>query len=240
MTETNRMIPVLEPVAAGVAAARSGGDLTRSSGSPLRRLACHKNPGRSENTKAEGRRAEFAACLTPIMSTAYRVAFHLTSNGAEAEELVQDAALLAFQHFDSYQKGTDFKAWLMKILKNCFLMTWRKRKRQPQSVDLSDLPDAYLYGHVLAADLYSKTDDPARFIMDELTAEQIAEALQNLPEEYQVVSVCYFVEELSYQEISEHLDIPVGTVRSRLHRGRKMLQKLLLPLVQEGLLSESC
>ena len=182
----------------------------------------------------ERQKAAFASLLEPVLSLAYRVAYNLARHEANAEELVQDASILAFRHFESFEHGTNFKAWFMKILKNSFLMEARRRKRYPQTIDLSDLPDSYLYSQALAANLYATTPDPAAAMLQHVTATQLSQAMGQLPEEYHLVSVFYFVEELSYREIAEYLEIPIGTVRSRLHRGRRMLQKILWPIAQES------
>ena len=179
-------------------------------------------------------KAVFALHLEPVLGLAYRVAYNLTHHQANAEELVQEAAILAFKHFASFQLGSNFKAWFMKILKNSFLMDVRRQTRQPQTVDLSDLPDSYLYAQATAAGLDMTTPDPVTAMLQHISAAQLAAAMGQLPEQYRLVSVFYFVEELSYKEIAEYLDLPLGTVRSRLHRGRRMLQKALWPLAQES------
>ena len=144
----------------------------------------------------ERQKAAFASLLEPVLSLAYRVAYNLARHEANAEELVQDASILAFRHFESFEHGTNFKAWFMKILKNSFLMEARRRKRYPQTIDLSDLPDSYLYSQALAANLYATTPDPAAAMLQHVTATQLSQAMGQLPEEYHLVSVFYFVEEL--------------------------------------------
>lgn len=190
--------------------------------------------GRNPHLHHERQTNAFALLLEPVLAVAYRVAYNLTHHEADAEEMVQEAAILAFKNFDSFKPGTNSKAWFMKILKNCFLMDVRKQKRKPQTVDLSGLPDAFLYGQAMRAGLYSETTNPAQLMLQHVTADELSLAFTQLPEEYRLVAVFYFVEELSYQEIAEYLDIPIGTVRSRLHRGRKMLQKSLWPIAQES------
>ena len=188
----------------------------------------------NEELRGENKKQLFAQNLEPVLNVAYRVAYSLTSHDANAQEIVQEAAILAFRHFDSFEQETNFKAWFMKILKNCFLMSVRKLKRHPQTVDLSDLADSFLYSHAVQADLHSKTPNPAEAMLQHATAVELSKALNELPAEYQLVAVFYFVDELTYQEIADTLDIPVGTVRSRLHRSRKMLQKALWPVAQES------
>jgi RNA polymerase sigma-70 factor (ECF subfamily) len=175
----------------------------------------------------------FEALLTPLLRPAYGVALHLARDPADAEDLVQEAALLAFRHFDSFQQGTNFKAWFFQIVVNCFRAKYRKEKRRPQTVDLDDTPDLYLYARTAETGLQGEPEDPAGALMARMDTEQVTAAIAALPEEYRMVSSLYFVQDFSYQEIAEVLHCPVGTVRSRLHRGRKMLQKALWRVAEE-------
>jgi RNA polymerase sigma-70 factor (ECF subfamily) len=178
--------------------------------------------------------AEFDAQLMPLLEPAYGMAYHMTRNREEAEDLVQEAAVLAFRAFSRFETGTNFKAWFFKILVNCIRNQYRKRKREPEIAPIDDAPDLYLYIQTAGVGMQERYDNPATVILRKMTEEQIQAALAALPEEYRVVSVCYFLEQLSYQEIADILDCPVGTVRSRLHRGRKLLQKALWQIAQEN------
>ena|ERR1041385_2474309 len=183
---------------------------------------------------------EFDRLLMPLLGTAYGMAFHMLRNKEEAEDIVQEAALLAFRAFASFQQGTNFKAWFFKILINCVRNQCRKRKREPEITPLDDAPDLYLYLQTANAGLHGQQENPASLVLSKMSEEQIQEAIGALPEEYRVVSVLYFMEELAYQEIAEIVECPVGTVRSRLHRGRKLLQKALWQLAQEQNIVETC
>jgi len=176
-------------------------------------------------TAATGQRL-FESQLGPILAGAYRFAHSLTRNGADAEDLIQEAALLAFRSFASFQSGTNFKAWFYKILTNCHFGHCRRNRRQ-STVDVDDVAELHLYRCTAAAGLHQLSDDPAKLVMDKLSTEQIMDALDELPAEYRVVAKLYLIEDLHYHEIAELLGCPVGTVRSRIHRGRRMLQKLL-------------
>ncbi|MFQ5889499.1 MAG: sigma-70 family RNA polymerase sigma factor [Gemmatimonadota bacterium] len=178
-------------------------------------------------------RKSFEALLSPLLGAAYGLAVSLAHDGAEAEDLVQEASLLAFRHFSTFRTGTNFKAWFFRILTNAFYAQRRKEKRQPSSVDLDDVPELYLFRRTLEAGLHARSDDPARLVLGRLSLEQMTRAIEALPDEYRVVSALYLLEELTYPEIAEALDVPVGTVRSRLHRGRKMLQKMLWHIAEE-------
>lgn len=188
-------------------------------------------------TREQGRTPEtFEALLAPILGLALAVATRLTHNHTEAEDLVQDAALLAFRGFTSFTLGTNFKAWYLRILTNCFLMRYRKKKKLPEHITLDNAPPLYLLRESVAAGLHETSKDPAADLLGQMTAEQIGKALGELPEEFRVVTTLYFLDDMPYKGIAEVLGLPVGTVRSRLHRGRRMLQKALWEIaVEEGI-----
>jgi len=177
--------------------------------------------------------AEFEALLTPILQMAYGTAVRLTRSRTDADDLVQDAALMAFRAFGTFQRGTNFKAWFFRILTNLFYYKYRKKKREPQTVDLADAPDFYLYVNSVAAGLGFGNPDLADSIMDKLEEETVHGAIGALPDEFRIVASLYFIEDFAYEEIAQILEKPVGTVRSRLHRARKMLQKALWHVAEE-------
>lgn len=172
----------------------------------------------------------FAAVIT----TAFGVAMRFTRNQADAEDLVQEAALLAHRAFDSFEEGTNFRAWFLKILTNCYFSRRRREKSRPVTSDFDDTPDLYLYARSAEAGFPTQGPDPAATLLDKLGTERILDAINLLPGEYRVVCSLYFVEDLSYEDIARVLECPVGTVRSRLHRGRKMLQKSLWQIAEEN------
>jgi RNA polymerase sigma-70 factor (ECF subfamily) len=176
---------------------------------------------------------EFEELLSPILSMAYGTAVRLTRDRTEAEDLVQDAAMLAYRAFASFQRGTNFKAWFFRILTNAFYSRHRKEKHEKANLSIEDVPALYLYGKTAEAGLHGREGDPASAIMDQLDTEQVGAALEALPEEYRVVATLYFIEDFSYQQIAEVVECPVGTVRSRLHRGRRLLQKALWDVAVE-------
>jgi RNA polymerase sigma-70 factor (ECF subfamily) len=188
------------------------------------------NPQADDPTRAQ---IEFEALLSPIVQMAYGTAVRLTRNRTEAEDLVQDAALLAYRAFGSFQRGTNFKAWFFRILTNAFYSRHRKEKHEKANLSTEEVPALYLYTKTAEAGLHGRESDPASAIMDKLDTEQVSEALEALPTEYRVVATLYFIEDFSYQQIAEVLECPVGTVRSRLHRGRRMLQKALWDVAVE-------
>jgi RNA polymerase sigma-70 factor (ECF subfamily) len=176
---------------------------------------------------------EFEALFNPLLPMAFGTAMRLTRNHAEAEDLVQEAALLAFRGFDSFERGTNFKAWFFRILTNAFYSRHRKDKHERANLSTEDVPPLYLYARTAEAGLQGPNDDPASSIMNRIDTEQVTEALDALPTEYRVVATLYFIEDFSYQQIAEVVGCPVGTVRSRLHRGRRMLQKALWSIAEE-------
>ena len=171
----------------------------------------------------------FAACA----ASAYGVAMRLTRSRADAEDLVQDAALLAHRGFASFTQGTNFRAWFLKILLNCYYSGRRRERSRPVTSDLDDTPDLYIYARSGEAGFPTQGPDPAAQLLDKLGTERVVAAINRLPDEYRIVSTLYFMEDLSYEEIARVLQCPVGTVRSRLHRGRKMLQKSLWQIAEE-------
>ena len=175
----------------------------------------------------------FDALLAPLLPTAYRAALYLTRNQADAEDVVQEAVLLALKGFSGFQPGTNFKAWFMRILTNVFYGRGRRARAAGETVSLDDVPLLYLYTKTAAAGLHSRDSNPAATLISRLETEQVAAAMEALPVEYRAVATLYFVDDLSYQEIATMLDCPVGTVRSRLNRARGRLRELTAPCGEE-------
>jgi RNA polymerase sigma-70 factor (ECF subfamily) len=190
----------------------------------------------------ESAAVRFESHLTPILTAAYGTALHMTRNGDDAEDLVQEAALRAFRAFDSFEEGTNFKAWFFRILTNLFINAYRRRQREPgidALPDLEDAPALYLFKQTRELGVHDWNADPAALALDRFETEQVCRAIAALPEEFRIVSALYFMEEFSYQEIADMVGCPVGTVRSRLHRGRRMLQKALWHLAeQQGIVAD--
>ncbi len=183
--------------------------------------------------------ADFESLLAQVLDGAYRLAVRLCRSPSDAEDLVQEAALLAFRAFSSFRQGSNFKAWFYKILTNCFFASHRRAKRRPVTVDLDDASELYLYRRTAEAGLHAASDDPAGLVMSKLGAAQVMAAIDALPDEYRAVAALHFAEELKYEEIAEVLGCPVGTVRSRLHRSRRLLQKALWSLaVEAGIIAQ--
>ncbi len=175
----------------------------------------------------------FESNLEPILGVAYGLALRLTRNSADAEDLVQETAVKSFCGFHTFQAGTNFKAWFLRILTNTFFKRYKKKRDEPEMIDLEDDSALYLYNKTCEAGLHEASDNPGEVLLRKMDAEHIAAAMAELPLEYRVVAALYFMDEFSYQEIADIIDCPVGTVRSRLHRGRRILQKSLWCVAKE-------
>jgi RNA polymerase sigma-70 factor (ECF subfamily) len=192
------------------------------------------SPWSASEPKAAHPAADFESLFAAVAGMAFGVAVRLTRSPTDAEDLVQEAALLAFRAFASFEPGTNFRAWFLKILTNCYFSKRRREKSRPVTSDLDDTPDLYLYARSAQAGFPTQGPDPAAQLLDQLGTERVVGAINRLPEDYRVVSTLYFMEDLSYEDIAQVLGCPIGTVRSRLHRGRKMLQKALWQVAEES------
>jgi RNA polymerase sigma-70 factor (ECF subfamily) len=170
---------------------------------------------------------EFQELLGASIEPAYRLALRLSGNPHDAEDFVQDAALRAYRFRDRFARGTSFSAWFYRILVNLIYSRARTRRDEQSYDSLADAHDWYLFTRTSAAGIAPQGDDPLGGTIARMTADQVAAALASLPDDYRMACALYFMDDLSYQEIADILGVPVGTVRSRLHRGRKMLQKQL-------------
>jgi RNA polymerase sigma-70 factor, ECF subfamily len=177
---------------------------------------------------------EFESLLVSVLEPAYRVAYRLTTDPQDAEDLVQEAALRAFRFRHTFQRGTSFKAWFYRIVMNQFYTGTRRRRPTTSSLDsLSDAHEIMMFVRSAEAGLLRPDGDPAATLVSRMAEDDVARALASLPDEFRTVATLYFMDDLSYQEIADILDVPIGTVRSRLHRGRQMLQKQLLGVAAE-------
>lgn len=176
--------------------------------------------------------ADFETLLVPVLNQAYGTALRLTGNVADAEDLVQDAALLAHRGFGSFTAGSNFRAWFYRIMLNRFYSNYRRQRRAGLAVDLEETPEMYLFQQAELAGM-KPSEDSATALVDRMDAEVVERALQTLPDDFRAAATLYFMQDLPYQEIAEILEVPIGTVRSRLHRARRLLQKTLWSMAQE-------
>jgi RNA polymerase sigma-70 factor (ECF subfamily) len=171
------------------------------------------------------------------MSSLYTAALRMTRNPADAEDLVQETYLKAYRAYGTFKEGTNLKAWLYKILTNTFINSYRSKKRRPEQTELDDVEDLYLYRRLGGLEAVSAGRSAEEEVMDHFTETDVKEAVESLPEQFRMAVLLADVEGFSYKEIAEILDIPIGTVMSRLHRGRRALQKALHQFAsQRGLL----
>jgi RNA polymerase sigma-70 factor (ECF subfamily) len=167
-----------------------------------------------------------------FLEALYRTALRMTRSEADAEDLVQETYIRAFRFREQFTPGTNLKAWLFRILTNTFINTYRRRQAQPEFTELDGVDEFSLYKRMSDLKTSSGAGNPETEFLDGLVDSEVKDALGELPEKFRQV-VLLDVEGFSYKEIAEMVDIPIGTVMSRLHRGRKFLQKRLLDLAQQ-------
>jgi RNA polymerase sigma-70 factor (ECF subfamily) len=176
-------------------------------------------------------RDRFERDVMPLMSGLYGAALRMTRNAADAEDLVQDTYLRAYRGFVGFQEGTNLKAWLFRILTNSFISTYRKKQRQPQIVEgPEDIDEWYLFDKLGARNVEDSAESE---VLDRIPDEAVKAALESLPENFRLPVLLADVEGFSYKEIADIMQTPIGTVMSRLHRGRKALERALWDTAKE-------
>jgi RNA polymerase sigma-70 factor (ECF subfamily) len=176
-------------------------------------------------------RERFERDVLPMLPSLYGAAIRLTRNAADAEDLVQEAVLRAYRGFGGFQEGTNLKAWLYRILTNSYINTYRKKQRQPQTVEgPDDVEEWYLYDRLGGRNVEGSAEEA---VLDRIPDQAVKDAVESLPERYRLPVLLADVEGFSYKEIAEIMDTPIGTVMSRLHRGRKALEKALWDTAKE-------
>jgi len=175
---------------------------------------------------------EFEAEALRHLDALYRTALRMTRSEADAEDLVQETYIRAFRFRDQFTLGTNMKAWLFRILTNTFINTYRRKSAQPEVTDLEGVDEFSLYRRMADDRAASSSPDPEAELLNSVVDTEVTNALEELPEKFRT-TVLLDVEGFSYKEIAEMLGIPIGTVMSRLHRGRKFLQKRLYDLARE-------
>ena len=187
--------------------------------------------------EAQDPRALFEEQALPFMDQLYAAAMRMTRNPADAADLVQETFVKAFQAFGQFQQGTNLKAWLYRIQTNTFINNYRKNQRNPYQGTIDDLEDWQLGGAESVTQTLSTRSAEAEAI-DHLPDSTVKDALQAIPEDFRLAVYFADVEGFSYQEIADIMKTPVGTVMSRLHRGRRMLRDSLTDDARErGIIS---
>jgi RNA polymerase sigma-70 factor (ECF subfamily) len=167
-----------------------------------------------------------------FLDALYRTALRMTRSEAEAEDLVQETYIRAFRFRHQFTPGTNLKAWLFRILTNTFINQYRRMAARPDTTELDDVEESILYRHMRVVSPGSASPDPEADLIDPPLSSEEKDALEAPPEKFRT-TLLLDVEGFSYTEIAEVLDIPIGTVMSRLHRGRKFLQKRLYDLARD-------
>ena len=190
--------------------------------------------GHAEGVRYSGQVAsdEFEAEALRHLDALYRTALRMTRSEADAEDLVQETYIRAFRFREQFTLGTNMKAWLFRILTNTFINTYRRKAAQPEVTDLEGVDESSLYRRMADDRAASSSPDPEAELLNSVVDTEVTDALEELPEKFRT-AVLLDVEGFSYKEIAEMLGIPIGTVMSRLHRGRKFLQKRLYDLARE-------
>lgn len=179
----------------------------------------------AELTKQElAKQKDFNEEIIPHLDALYNFGLRLTADPNDAEDLVQDTIVKAYRFFSSYEKGTNAKAWLFRILKNSYINNYRKRSKKPQEVDYDEVATFY---ETIRAER-TETSDLEDKMFRELIDDDISKALDEIPEDFRTVVLLCDVEDFTYEEIANMLDVPIGTIRSRLHRGRNLLKAQLM------------
>lgn len=163
----------------------------------------------------------------------YRTALRMTGNPSDAEDLVQDTYLRAFRAINQFKPGTNLRAWLFKIQTNSFINDYRKRVRRPRNTSLDDVEEYYLYSHLVESGVQPSPSVTEDEILAQIDDADVFRALDELQDNYRQVVLLADVEGFAYREIADILDIPVGTVMSRLHRARKRLKDQLISIRRE-------
>ncbi len=192
---------------------------------------------KSESIPKRDVEPRFEAEALPLLPGLYSAAYRLTRNPSDAEDLVQETFLRAYRGFHQFEEGTNLKAWLYRILMNTFINDYRKRQRQPQTVSDDEIPDWYLYSKMAESGMEPSAETS---VIEALPDEEVQEALSSLPDQFRMAVLLADVEGFSYKEIADITGVPIGTVMSRLHRGRKALEKRLWDVVRSrGLVKDA-
>lgn len=171
--------------------------------------------------------SRFVEDAMEFMPSLYTAAMRMTRSKQDAEDLVQETYLKAYRSYGSFEPGTYLKAWLYRILTNTYINSYRRKQRRPEESDVEDIEDLYLYHRLQGSDAAKAERSAEDEVLDRFTDEDVKAAIEALPDSFRMAVILADVEGFSYKEIAEITDVPIGTVMSRIHRGRRALQKTL-------------
>lgn len=177
--------------------------------------------------------ATFEVDVEEFLPQLYSAALRMTRNPADAEDVLQEALLKAFRGYHTFKKGTNLKAWLYRILTNTYINKYRRAARRPSEVELGELEDLYLFRRMGDTTTGGASVSAEEEALDAFVDDDIRKAVEDLPENFRLPVLLADVEGFSYKEIASIMDVPIGTVMSRLHRGRKQLQQALWRIAEE-------
>lgn len=170
----------------------------------------------------------------------YSAALRLTRNPADAEDLVQETFLKAYRGYGGFEDGSNLRAWLYRILTNNYINSYRSKQRRPEQTDIADVEDLYLYRRLGSLEQVMASRSAEDQLFDLFTDDEVKQALEELPDSFRIPVLLADVQEFSYKEIADILDIPIGTVMSRIHRGRKAMHKRLYEFaIERGLVERA-
>ena len=173
---------------------------------------------------------DFEAAAMPYLDPLYNAAYRMARNPQDAEDLVQETYLKAYKYYDKFEEGTNLKAWLFKILKNTFINSYRKKQQAPPKADFADIEESF---ETIVRDDGGAARTPEEELLEKVLDEDVQQAIEELPHDYRMVVLLADLEGFAYKEIADILEIPVGTVMSRLYRGRRLLEEALLKYARE-------
>src|SRR3954467_7000291 len=174
---------------------------------------------------------DFEKAAMPYVDSLYNTAYRMTRNAQDAEDLVQETYLKAYKYYDKFEEGTNLKAWLFKILKNTFINSYRKKQQAPPKADFADIEESF--ETIVRDDSGQQARTPEEELLEKVLDEDVQHAIEELPHDYRMVVLLADLEGFSYKEIADILEIPVGTVMSRLYRGRRLLEAAMLEFARD-------
>ena len=174
---------------------------------------------------------DFEAVAMPFVDALYNTAYRMTRNAEDAEDLVQETYLKAYRYYEKFEEGTNFKAWLFKIMKNTFINNYRRQQQVPPQSDFAEIEESF--ETLLSPDAPNQSKSPEEEFLESVLDEDVQRALDSLPTDYRMVVLLADLEGFSYKEIAEIMEVPVGTVMSRLYRGRRLMEAAMLLYARE-------